>query len=74
MSRKKPGALRALRPLATRDYRLLFAAAQALQGQLVKTQAQPQAHGCLARQGPVIVGANIPIIELILYINTVLIL
>ena len=26
MSRKNPGALRALRPLATRDYRLLFAA------------------------------------------------
>ena len=65
-------------------YRLLFTVAQALKWQLMKAQAQPQAHSCgpgplaltwaavVLRQLLNIGGGSIPILSLILYIHTVL--
>jgi hypothetical protein len=55
-------------------HRLCLAAAQALQGQLVEAQAQPEAHRLSRGRGPLYRGAGMPIINIILYINTVLLI
>jgi hypothetical protein len=44
-----------------------------LQGQLVKSQAQPQAHGLFPLQSPANSAGSSPIVSLILYIYTVLV-
>ena len=54
-------------------YGLLFAVAQALQGQLVKSQAQPKAHGLLSPQSLINSAGSSLIVSLVLYMYTVLV-